>query len=218
MNRFRDFGRKAGKNNTKTCWVLKCDIRKFFASVDHKVLLKILTRYIPDRKILWLLNTIIQSFHVNPGTALPLGNLTSQLLVNIYMDEFDKFVKHELKAEYYVRYADDFVFMSRDKLWLESLIAHISDFLRRELCLELHPAKVYIKTLASGVDFLGWIHFHDHRVLRTVSKKRMIHNLKKNSAIEVVESYRGLLKHGNAYKIQAQHLSPLVKSAKIQHK
>ncbi len=117
----------------------------------------ILAKHIADRDILWLLGQVIDSFSSVAGqdVGLPLSNLTSQLLVNIYMNEFDQFVKHKLKARYYIRYADDFVVFSRDKRWLERVLPRIRDFLRGELQLELHPDKISIKTLASGVDFLG---------------------------------------------------------------
>ena len=115
LNRFRAFGRKVSKNNTRTCWILKCDIRRFFDNIDHQILISILQKHIVDQDILWLLNQIISSFHTKQGKGLPLGNLTSQLLVNIYMNEFDQFVKHELKQKYYIRYADDFVLSSHKK-------------------------------------------------------------------------------------------------------
>jgi len=116
INRFRSFGRKTSKNNTRTSWVLKCDIRKFFANIDHQVLLNILREHIPDKKILWLFSEIVGSFQSKRAdVGLPLGNLTSQLFVNIYMNKFDQFVKHNLKTKYYIRYADDFVFFSEDR-------------------------------------------------------------------------------------------------------
>jgi retron-type reverse transcriptase len=108
VNRLEYYLGKASNNNTRTCYVLKCDIRKFFASIDHKILLNILAEYIPDKDILWLLKEIIISFNTKPNTGLPLGNLTSQLFVNIYMNKFDQFMKHKLKTKYYIRYADDF--------------------------------------------------------------------------------------------------------------
>src|SRR3989344_3954373 len=112
MARFDSFAYKASKNHTKTLWVLKCDIKKFFASIDQKILLDIVGQYISDKDILWLLSQIIKSFHsTHVGVGLPLGNLTSQLFVNIYMNEFDQFMKHKLKAKYYIRYADDFVIL-----------------------------------------------------------------------------------------------------------
>ena len=136
---------------------------------------------------------------------MPLGNLTSQLLVNIYMNKFDQFMKHKVKAEYYIRYADDFVIMSQDRKWLEEVLIEIGEFLRRELKLELHPNKVSIETLSSGIDFLGWVNLIDHRVLRTATKNRMFRNIKlKEGKPEVVQSYLGLLSHGNGRKLQRE--------------
>jgi RNA-directed DNA polymerase len=100
LERFRYFGNRVSKNNTKQCFVLKCDIRKFFASIDHDILKKILAAHIADEAIRWLLGAVIDSF--NSGShrrGLPLGNLTSQILVNIYMNEFDQYLKHELKVK-----------------------------------------------------------------------------------------------------------------------
>ena len=117
LERFKEFSFKVSRNHIRTCWVLKCDIRKFFASVDQPVLLGILSTYIRDNSILWLLKEIITSFQsLAPGKGLPLGNLTSQLLVNVYMHEFDYYVKHFLKAKYYIRYADDFVLLSQQSV------------------------------------------------------------------------------------------------------
>ena len=123
------------------------------------------------------------------------------------MNEFDQFVKHKLRVKYYIRYADDFVVLSDSKNYLENLLPKINDFLNESLKLSLHPDKVFIKTIASGVDFLGWVHFPKHRVLRTITKRRMLKKLKDNPKNETLQSYLGLLKHGNAYK-----LSKIIKS------
>ena len=203
INRFRDFSRKVSKNNSNQCFVLKCDIRKFFASIDHSILKNILAEHIKDENILWLLERVINSFHTKENKGLPLGNLTSQLLVNIYMNKFDQWMKHRMKIKYYIRYADDFVILSQDKDYLSELVPKIAHFLEEELKLSLHPDKVFIKSLVSGVDFLGWVHFPDHRILRTVSKRRMFKNVKnKKGKIETVQSYLGLLKHGNTEKLK----------------
>jgi len=195
--------RRVFANQTKTCWVLKCDIRKFFASIDHPVLFRILERQIFDTDVWWLLGQVITSFQTQPGKSLPLGNLTSQLLVNIYMNEFDQWVKHTLKAKYYIRYADDFVFMSQDKRYLETILRQVSRFLEVTLLLQLHPNKVSISTIASGVDFLGWVHFSHHRVLRTVTKRRMFKNIRGfREDSPTAKSYLGLLKHGATYNLK----------------
>jgi len=205
INRFRDFHRKVSKNNTKTCWVLKCDIRKFFANIDHNILKRILSKATFDTDILWLLSQVIDSFSARQGLAgvgLPLGNLTSQLLVNIYMNEFDQFVKRELKVKYYIRYADDFVILSQDKGYLKNILEKMKEFLENKLKLNMHPDKVFIKTIVSGVDFLGWVHFPKHRVLRTSTKRRMLKALRDNFKKESKQSYLGMLLHGNAYKLE----------------
>jgi len=222
MNRFRSFAAKVSKNHTRTCWVLKCDIRKFFASIDHQKLFDILATYISNERIAALLVEVVGSFcsccsndsrtylkktavqdkYVHRG--LPLGNLTSQLLVNVYMNEFDQFVKHKLKAKYYIRYADDFVFLSPSRRRLDGVLVSIEHFLRLRLNLNLHPDKVFISTFASGVDFLGWVHFPDHLVLRSATKRRMFRRLSETKKEEVVDSYLGLLSHGNAWRLKQQ--------------
>ncbi len=210
LDRFRSFSRRVSRNDTRHAWVLKCDIRKFFASIDHMTLKAILADHINDPDTLWLLDRIISSFHsTRPGVGLPLGNLTSQLLVNIYMNEFDQFVKHGLKQKYYIRYADDFVFLHEDQIVLMEVLPKVHDFLEERLKLSLHPDKVYLKTVASGVDFLGWVHFPRHRVLRTATKRRMFRNIiAKRSAGDpdkldaTLSSYLGMLKHGNAHKLK----------------
>ncbi len=203
INRFRAFFCRVSSNNTKTCWALKCDIKKFFASVDHDKLKNIPRSYILDKDIMDLLDNIISSFCcARPGVGLPLGNLTSQLFVNIYLNELDQFIKHKIKAKYYLRYCDDFIILSGDKKWLESLIPIISGFLATQLKLQLHPNKVSIGTVASGVDFLGWVNFFNHRVPRTPTKRRMIKRIQKNPVPETLNSYLGLLKHGNTKKLQ----------------
>jgi retron-type reverse transcriptase len=203
INRFRNFGRIVSRNNTKQCWILKCDIRKFFASVDQNILIEILQKHISDQDIINLLKEIIFSFKYD---GLPLGNLTSQLFANIYLNEFDQFAKHKLKAKYYIRYCDDFVIFSQDKNYLESLIPIISNFLQNKLKLTLHPDKVFIKTIYSGVDYLGWENFKDHRILRKVTKERMLKKLKQKSNKEIINSYIGLLSHGNTKKIRNEIL------------
>ena len=203
MNAFGRYAYQESKNHTKTVWVLKCDIRKFFASVDHQILIGILQKHLSDERTVSLLQNIIKSFYSTAsGKGLPLGNLTSQLLVNIYMNEFDQFAKHELKAKHYIRYSDDFVILSTDRTWLLSLLPRIRDFLSESLKLELHPDKVFISTFASGIDFLGWVHFPDHRVLRTSTKRRMFKAISMNLKEEAISSYLGMLGHGNTWKVR----------------
>lgn len=202
LDRFRSFARQASKNYTRTCWVLRCDIRKFFEHINHRILLNILATRISDYDILWLLERVIASFSSGLGRGLPLGNLTSQLLVNVYMNEFDQFVKHRLMARRYLRYADDFVLVSDCRAWLVEQIPRIRAFLAQRLRLELHPRKIELHTFASGVDFLGWVHFSGHRVLRAATARRMLHRMRMLPTPESYASYRGLLQHGNTEKLK----------------
>ena len=208
FNRFRSFSYQVSKNHTRNCWVLKCDIKKFFASIDHHILFAILARYITDERMQTLLVEIVRSFYSSaPYKGLPLGNLTSQLLVNIYMNEFDQYVKLRLKAKYYIRYADDFVIFSHEKAHLIALLPEIKHFLACNLALTLHPHKVSISTIAAGIDFLGWVHFPDHRVLRTTTTRRAVRNCAgRDEDDSVAKSYAGLCAWGNAYRISQKLL------------
>ena len=199
ISKFRNFFYKVSRNNTQTCWVLKCDIKKFFANIDHQILIAILKEYILNKDIIWLLNEVISSFSsARAGIGLPLGNLTSQLLVNIYMNKFDQFVKHKLKIKYYIRYADDFVFLDSKKVCLEQITPQINQFLAEKLHLQIHPNKVSVKTFSSGIDFLGYVSFADHLILRTKTKRRMM----KKINFQNTPSYLGLLKHCRGHKLE----------------
>jgi retron-type reverse transcriptase len=198
---------KVGHNQTRTAWILQCDIRKFFASINHQILIDTLNVCIEDEKIMGLLKNVIYSFQSGDGRGLPLGNLTSQLFVNIYMNIFDQFIKHKLKIKYYLRYADDFIIMSRNRENLVNVLNEIDNFLKTNLKLQLHPDKVYLRTLNSGIDFLGWVNFSDYRVLRTKTKKRMMAKVKHDPKVSSLASYVGLIKHGNSFKIKEELLN-----------
>jgi len=205
LDRFRVFERKVSKNHTRTCFVLKGDIRKFFASIDHNVLVKILERHIADSDIRWLLSQVRSSFCTTaPEIGLPLGNLTSQLLVNVYMHEFDMYLKQELRIKYYIRYVDDFVILSESRKYLEDILPKLHQFLHARLRLTLHEHKVYIQTYDSGIDFLGWVHFPYHRQIRTTTKRKIIRMMNGYPKRETVQSYRGLLGHGNTHRLQKE--------------
>jgi len=215
VGKLRRYFRKVSRNSTCACWALKCDIKKFFSNIDHAILINILREYIPEEKIIWLLERVISSF--SPG--IPLGNLTSQLFANVYLNKLDQFVKHKLKAKYYVRYADDFVILSGNKQWLEKQIKPISNFLEEELKLELHPEKISIRKFRQGIDFLGYVVLPHHTVLRTKTKRRMLKKIKQKkldwlngkiseeSFNQSLQSYLGILKHCRGYKIRRRILT-----------
>lgn len=204
LDRFDSFARKVSRNHTRTCWVLKCDIRKCFASIDHAILRNLLARHVSDTRTLGLISDVIGSFSMASGIGIPLGNLTSQLFVNVYLDELDHFVKHELRERFYLRYSDDFVILSHDREQPAVLVRPLQDFLQSRLRLSMHDS-VCLRTVASGIDFLGWVHFPDHRVLRTATKRRALAACEGREEHDpVVVAYRGLLAHGNACGIEHQ--------------
>jgi len=145
--------RKVSRNYTAPRWALKLDIRKFFDSIYHQILSGLLERRIADQELLGLLRHVIESFVHSPGKGMPLGNLTSQLFANVYMDPFDKFVKHRLKAKYYLRYSDDFIVLGNDPDELLGYFVEMSRFLKTELKLSIHPDKVILRKLSWGHRF-----------------------------------------------------------------
>ncbi|MFA6548208.1 MAG: reverse transcriptase/maturase family protein [Candidatus Magasanikbacteria bacterium] len=208
--------RYASKNYTRVVWSLKMDIKKFFASVDHDVLFELIKKKIFDKEILWLLEEIIKSF-TSPdqiGKGVPIGNLTSQIFSNIYLSELDYFVKSNLQENFYFRYADDFIFLHPDRQHLERLENKICAFVSNNLKLTVHPNKIIYRKLGQGIDWLGYVLLPYHSVLRTSTKKRMFKKIKRKvdmcnygllSAEKLsssLESYFGLLKHCNGYKIE----------------
>lgn len=213
VNAFVKLSRKASKNNTSRLFVLKCDVKKFFASIDHQVLLKILNSTIQDDEFLWLLQEIVYSFKTETGNnhGMPIGNLTSQLFANIYMNPLDQYMKHELKVQYYIRYADDFVILSSDKEYLHDLLPKIEKFLQNNLRLSLHPNKVSINNYYLGVDFLGYVIFPNFILPRTKTKRRLLKKVYKRVQLvkqgkisvekldETVQSYLGYLSHANSF-------------------
>lgn len=199
--------RQVSQNHTVSCFALKCDIHKFFASVDHEILLTILTRRIKDQHTIELLKSIIYSFNGGSqiGKGLPIGNLTSQLFANIYMNEFDQFVKHELRIKYYVRYTDDFIIADKNAIYLEILLPEIQSFLHKGLSLKLHLIKITIRKYNSGIDFLGYVIFPHHILLRTKTKNRML----KRANQANLASYLGICSHTDSYKLKRILLSEL---------
>lgn len=198
------FIRIVSKNYTKPCWVLKLDIKKFFASVDHQILKELLREKIYDKDILCLLEEVIDSF----PSGIPLGNLTSQIFANIYIDKLDQFIKHTLKTKYYIRYADDFVFLSNCFNDLNQYIKQVEQFLQEKLKLHLHPKKIILRRLDWGIDFLGYTVLPHFTLPRTKTKKRIFNKLKERYGSEnfnqSLASYLGYLSHAQSFKITQQ--------------
>lgn len=159
--------RNAKDNNMVVGYALKADIRHYFDTMDHEMLIKILRKRIKDEKVLRLVKVILDNHEMKiKGKGMPLGNLTSQFFANIYLSELDYFAKHILKVKYYIRYVDDFVILHRSK---EKLLLYkwlINNFLKQKLKLELHPEKSKIIPLYDGVNLLGFRVFYHYKLPR----------------------------------------------------
>lgn len=177
LKRFDKFKRKVSQNgkpvnsardnNMVVGYVLKADVKHYFDNVDHEILLKTLRKKITDEKVLQLIKTILENHDMKvSGKGMPLGNLTSQFFANVYLSELDYFVKHNLKAKYYIRYVDDFIIFHRSRQELVLYKWLINNFLKQRLKLELHPEKSKIIPLHNGVNFLGFRIFYHYKLPR----------------------------------------------------
>lgn len=211
FERLETFIRKSTKNYRNISYALKCDIRKFFDSISHDILFEIISKKIDDKQILNLIKIILDSFHKSNRVGLPLGNVTSQLFTNIYLNELDQYIKHALKVKYYVRYCDDFIILDSDVKKLENFVLLINEFLKERLGLTLHPNKISIKKVIQGVDFLGFIARKKHSIIRTKTKRRIFKKTRKMVLDEDREklqlclpSYLGILRHTYGNKIEEE--------------
>lgn len=221
----QDMANRISHGGQKNCWVLKLDIKKFFASVNHQILIETLLRKINDQDFIELLQKIIKSF---PDKGIPIGNLTSQYFANIYLNELDQFIAKGLKIQYYIRYADDFVFFSENRQDLLDLIPRIQHFLESKLDLILHPQKIILRKFRSGVDFLGYIVFPKHILPRTKTKRRLIRKIKerineyrsgkitREKLRATINSYLGYLSHANTYQFRKELIAMIKFELEIQ--
>lgn len=147
-------------------------------------------------------------FHTPDGCGMPIGNLTSQLFSNVYLNKFDQYMKRELKCKHYGRYVDDAYIVSSDKKWLMSIIPDIKGFLSQELDLELHMGKLHMNNSKYGVDFLGAYvrpfrrYVSNNTLRRTEVNMRHIPKDDKDAAFRSINSFLGVLVHHKTYNIR----------------
>lgn len=218
LDLFERYLREHYKEHGNEGYVLKCDVSKYFASINHEILTGMLRRVVRDRKVLSLLEMYIRSYYTegNPGTGLPLGNQSSQSFALLYLDPVDRLVKERFRCRHYVRYMDDFLAVHRDKEFLREMLGEI-----RSKCAELNltlNSKTRIVPFSQGVDFLGWRFFltDTGRVVRKIRKqgKQRFRRRMRELAYEVrngmageedvqatLASYNGHLKHGDAHNL-----------------
>lgn len=224
LKRFDKFKRKVSRNKSVVCYVFKADIRQYFETVDHEILIKILSNKIKDGKLINLIRKILTNYNSKiPGKSMPLGNLTSQFFANVYLNELDYFVKHKLKAKYYLRYVDDFVILHNSKYALERYKHLIKEFLKTQLKIALHPNKCKITPLSRGVGLLGYRVFYHHKLLRKSNLRKFqmkFSNLKesyfaksidKRDIAEFLSGWFGYAMHANTYGLRCKALELLEK-------
>ncbi len=156
-------------------YVLKCDVKSYFASIDHDILYGFILRKIKDTRALQLIRSIIDSV-ASPG--IPIGNLTSQTFANLYLNELDHYIKEILKCRYYIRYMDDMVIFANDKNELTVLKESIRSYLKK-MKLDLHENKSQIYLARKGVGFLGYKIYPTHRLVKKQNIKRFNKRMKK---------------------------------------
>jgi len=216
----------AKDNNQVYGYVLKGDIKHYFDSVDHEVLMQIISKKIKDEKVLWLIRKILDNHRCKEaGKGMPIGNLTSQFFANVYLNELDYFVKHKLKAKYYIRYVDDFVMLDSSKENLESYKILIREFLKF-IKLELHSEKSKVISLHEGVKFLGFRIFYKYKLLKRSNIRKMNHRIEnfvdlymsriinKNEIHERIDGWFAYAMHADTYRFRKYTMKRLQKSIK----
>lgn len=213
VGRLNRFVQKLSQNYNKRCYAVKFDIEKFFHNIDHHILLRIIKKKITCLPVIWLITQIVGSFESSHCKGLPLGNVTSQLFANLYLNPLDYFVKHLLKEKFYLRYCDDFIIIKKNNNF-KDVIQEIDTFCGENLLLKLKIAKLKVRKLKWGIDFLGYVLLSYHLVLRPRTRKRMIRKIRekkeqlKNNLIskekfeQTLNSYYGVLKHCDSYKLR----------------
>ncbi|KGO89754.1 RNA-directed DNA polymerase [Flavobacterium suncheonense] len=185
--------KKALKDFPNTTYCLKLDITKFYPTVDHEILKSQLRRKFKDRDLLWLLDEIIDS-----AEGLPIGNYLSQYFANFYLTGFDHWIKETMRVKNYFRYADDIVILSVSKEELHALLNSIERYLKDNLNLSIKGNFQVFPVEARGIDFVGYVHYHTHTLMRKSIKKNFVRAVKKRRKKETIAAYWGWAKHCNS--------------------
>lgn len=231
--------RSASQNWSNPCYYLKCDLANFFVAIDKEILFAQLAKKIQEPEWLWLAELIL--FHDprlnyelkgNPSKldlvpshkkltnhpadkGLPIGNLSSQFFANVYLNALDQFIKHEIKAKYYIRYVDDFVILHESAEWLNQALARINHFLKMKLNAKLNPTKTILQPVDRGVDFVGQV----IKPWRRSTRKRTVNNainriqtINADDLFETANSYLGLVRQSSkSHREQAKISKEILK-------
>ena len=185
--------KKALQNPNETMYCLKLDIVKFYPNVDHEILKQLLCKKFKDHDLLWLLDEIIES-----ADGLPIGNYLSQYFANFYLTYFDHWIKETMQVKHYFRYADDIVILSNNKHHLHQILFEIKQYLNDNLKLQVKGNYQVFPVQARGIDFVGYVFYHTHTMLRKSIKKRFAKAISKTKNKATIASYYGWAKHCNS--------------------
>jgi retron-type reverse transcriptase len=231
LRRFTTFARSSQ-------YVLQCDIKKYFPSIDHAILKTLIRHKIKCKDTLWLLDTIIDNSNPQPSVidhfpgddllsplkrkkGLPIGNLTSQFFANIYLNGLDHFIKEEIKGKKYLRYVDDFALFSDDRNFLAEAQQAIIDYLVN-LRLKIHPIKSQLFETRHGANFLGFRILPDRIRLRSENLRRGRRRLRKmqkdyaENKIKIqdisrsIKSWIAHLSHGDTWQLRKKIFTSIV--------
>jgi RNA-directed DNA polymerase len=250
LDRLREFIPKVTRNHSRRAWFAHLDVRSFFPSIDRRILFELVERRIrsypslrwlaalsvfhdPTAGAIWKGDPKLREklplgkslFSAAPGKGLPIGNHTSQFFANVYLNEVDHFMKHNLRARYSMRYVDDLMLLSTSRAELEGWKEEINSFLRKRLLLELNDRRSRIAPLSSGIDFLGYVTHPRHRLVRrrvVANLKERLDALEKEVTLEeagyqwvcyrertseyleaMLASYRSILERGDTWRLRA---------------
>lgn len=207
VNRFTEFFRR---NN----FVLKCDIKNYFASIDHEVLFGMISKKIKDPEVLRLIKLIIAS---TPDPGIPIGNLTSQIFANLYLNELDHYIKEKMGCRCYIRYMDDLVFFDNNRDKLDQIRDEIKTYLSK-LKLTEHSDKCRIYQAEKGADFLGYKIFPDYKIIARQNIKRVRKRMKgyfkllnaglitRKKILDSIKSWLGFAIHADSYNARRKLL------------
>ncbi len=202
---FQYFAKIAQFGNFKQIYVLKMDIRKYFDSVDHSILLRLLEERVLCPKTMNIIKEVINSFENKSvsGKGIPLGNVTSQVFANIYLHKMDIYIKNKLKCNLYIRYNDDLLVVVNSYQRLNGIKNEIIDYSLKNLKLNIPKEKTSIKKLRWGVDFLGYVILPKCVLLRGKTKYKIYSNVNKQN----LNSYMGILNHCNSHFLKQKIVS-----------
>lgn len=167
------------EDSGKNPWILKVDIKKYFDSVPHERLFHLIARDADTEEMNWICERVVESHHVNPRKGLPIGNLTSQVFANLYLNELDHFLVHKLGFKRCFRFMDDIVILHDNPEDLKELLKKLQHFCRSQLDLEIHPNKIFLRPVHRGIEFLGF-HVNSHRrIIKPSNMARIKRRLKR---------------------------------------